>query len=142
MKKLLCEAIELTLDGQYSPRLLLQSEAMVVERLIKRWSLSGRLVTNHTVRVYNMQNVLADLWKPRKCVFMEELGLNLFRFDFGHPWERDRVVNGSSWTYEQHLLLLLKVADGKVGGDEILSNADFWVQKHDLPVGYVLEKVA
>ncbi|WCJ27830.1 hypothetical protein M5689_009554 [Euphorbia peplus] len=113
--------------------LTLEEADMALIAPVKKCSILGRFLTERTVRTRNMPSFLADLWQHVKGVSIEILGQNLFRFDFYHPWERERILKGSPWTYDQHLLLMAKMEDDIVQGDEELNRVDLWVQIYDLP---------
>ncbi|KAL6546434.1 hypothetical protein OROMI_022155 [Orobanche minor] len=83
-----------------------------------------------------MLQITASVWRPSRGMDAFEVGENLFRFDFYHEKELDRILEDGSWGYENNTLLCRKIDPGvpphKVG----LNTIDFWVQIHDIPSNY------
>ena len=46
----------------------------------KCWCLMGRLLSDREVDFEAFRNVLAALWRSAKCLFVKELGKNLYLF--------------------------------------------------------------
>lgn len=47
------------------------------------------------------------------------------------------MLEGGPWTYDNHLLILHKLAAGEIPSAIPLFFVDFWVQVYELPVGYM-----
>lgn len=108
----------------------------------QQWSAIGRFLTDRPINVLAMKNIMAAVWRPVKGVWIKELGPNLFIFQFFHELDLERVINGGPWTFEQHLLIFSKLETGMNPMQMDLVEVDFWVQVHDLPVGYMSERIA
>lgn len=106
------------------------------------WSAIGSFLTDRPINVLAMKNIMAAIWRPVKGVWIKELGPNLFIFQFFHELDLERVINGGPWTFEQHLLIFSKLENGMNPMQMVLFEVDFWVQVHDLPVGYMSERIA
>ncbi|KAF4383412.1 hypothetical protein G4B88_023986 [Cannabis sativa] len=61
------------------------------------------------------QNIMADLWKPGKGIFIKRLEQNRFLFQFYHEIDIQRVLDGSPWTYDRKQLLIERLKPGKEG---------------------------
>lgn len=60
----------------------------------------------------------------------------MFLIQVFHQIDMDRVLNGSPWTFNNHLLVLRRL---KLGEDPLkvpLEHVMFWVQIHDIPLGF------
>ncbi|WCJ34873.1 nucleic acid binding zinc ion binding [Euphorbia peplus] len=141
MESLMESASDLTLEEERGSGTILRREAVVVPQ-VQRWSLLGRFLTERSIRVDTMQNVMADLWEPRRGLCVEAIGPNLFRFDFFNQWERERAIKGGPYTFENQLLLVQKLEGDRVRGDEVFTKGDFWMYVYDLPSGFMSEHVA
>ncbi|MBA0551020.1 hypothetical protein Golob_021924 [Gossypium lobatum] len=53
-----------------------------------------------------------------------------------------RVIQGSPWTFSNHLLVFHRLEKGEDPIQVSLYYVDFWVQVHDLPVGFYKEQLA
>ncbi|KAH1091594.1 hypothetical protein J1N35_018851 [Gossypium stocksii] len=70
-------------------------------------------VTATIINFQLMRTVMANLWHPLGGVTITDIGEKIILFHFYYEVDRDRVVNGSPWTFNNHLLILsmLKVED-------------------------------
>ncbi|MFQ6669008.1 hypothetical protein Gotur_034431 [Gossypium turneri] len=62
--------------------------------------------------------------------------LNGFKF---YRMDLERVLKGSLWTFNRHLLLVHHLEDGEDSLKVSLIFSNFWVQIHDVPPGYFSE---
>ncbi|MBA0872648.1 hypothetical protein Goshw_017814 [Gossypium schwendimanii] len=53
-----------------------------------------------------MRSTMANLWHLVKGVKISDLGEKRFLFKFFHKMDLDRVLKGSPWTFNNHLLML------------------------------------
>lgn len=56
--------------------------------------LVGRFMTDKAIHFLSMQNTLASIWKPVKCMFFRDLGSSSFLFQFFHEKDVLRVEKG------------------------------------------------
>ncbi|MBA0699400.1 hypothetical protein Goari_001041 [Gossypium aridum] len=61
---------------------------------------------------------------------------------FFHEVDMDRVLWGSPWTFNNHLLVLHRLRKGEDPNFVPLVFVEFWVQVHDLLPGFYFEEVA
>ena len=86
-----------------------------------------------------MQNTLASIWRPVKGLCIKEIQPNLFLFQFYHKLDIKRVIDNGPWTFNDHMLLVKRLKPGDQPRKIDLFHANFWVQLHDLPVGFMSE---
>ncbi|CAN0905789.1 hypothetical protein LINGRAHAP2_LOCUS23867 [Linum grandiflorum] len=53
-----------------------------------------------------MRTQLANLWKPKEGITIEDKGDGLILFRFYHPRDLRLVVEGGPWSFDQNLLVL------------------------------------
>ncbi|KAH1032634.1 hypothetical protein J1N35_044808 [Gossypium stocksii] len=75
---------------------------------------------------------MANLWHPLGAVFITDIGEKRILFRFFCEVDRDRVVKGSPWTFNNHLLIIVILKEGEDPMEVPLNKANFWVQIHDL----------
>ncbi|KAF4375471.1 hypothetical protein F8388_024130 [Cannabis sativa] len=80
-----------------------------------KWCLIGRLLFGKVSDFQIFQNIMADLWKPGKGIFIKRLEQNRFLFQFYHEIDIQRVLDGSPWTYDRKQLLIERLKPGKEG---------------------------
>ncbi|KAL8524183.1 hypothetical protein ACS0TY_013958 [Phlomoides rotata] len=66
----------------------------------------GRFLTDQMINFTAMKNRMADIWKLVKGVTIRTLGNGRFMFEFYHPLDVSRVMDGLPWTFNNHPLLL------------------------------------
>ncbi|KAK6159100.1 hypothetical protein DH2020_006414 [Rehmannia glutinosa] len=84
-----------------------------------------------------MQNRIASLWRLVKGIFNKELSNRTFLFQFFHKLDSKRVLEGGPWTYDNYLLILHQLVAGEIPTSIALNFVDFWVQIHDLHIGFM-----
>ncbi|KAF4354122.1 hypothetical protein G4B88_017007 [Cannabis sativa] len=105
-----------------------------------RWCLIGRLLTSKVSDFLVFQNIMADLWKPGKGMYVKILEQNRLLFQFYHEIDIRRVINGSPWTYDRKQLITERLKPGGNPKNVMLNTLDMWVQIHDLQSGFRTEK--
>lgn len=68
--------------------------------------LVGRFINEGVVDFTAMQHTSASLWRPGKGLYIKELDVNLYIFQFYHELDIKRVINGSPWTFNRKALLI------------------------------------
>ncbi|KAL6507520.1 hypothetical protein OROGR_023715 [Orobanche gracilis] len=108
------------------------SDTVAVNR--DTWSLVGRFLTDKPIKVEAMQQVMASVWRPTRCIDVFKIGENLFRFDFYHEKERARIMeNIGPWSFENSTLACQYLEPGVPPETVRLEMVDMWVQVHGLP---------
>lgn len=103
--------------------------------------LVGRFVTKRSIRTHIMKERLSEVWRPVKGVSIREATPGVFLFQFFHIMDLERVMKGGPWTFDNHLLVLGRMQVGVPLHDIPLFHTEFWVQAHNLPVGFMTEAV-
>jgi hypothetical protein len=101
-----------------------------------RWLVIARV---HTTREYS------DLWFYKNmrsaCDLAQEVNIrslvnNMCTMQFSCPRDWDKVVEGGTWVFRGHLVILVPY-DGFTKSLEIpLNRCKIWIQIHDLPYGF------
>lgn len=81
-----------------------------------------------------------NLWHPLGGVQIFDLGEKIFLFKFYHRLDIiDRVINGASWTFNNHLLVFYWMKENEDPLQVPLVFTYFWVQIHDSQSVYSLK---
>ncbi|PPR96281.1 hypothetical protein GOBAR_AA24388 [Gossypium barbadense] len=89
-----------------------------------------------------MKSTMANLWHPVRGVQIQDLKEKRFLFQFFHAMDMDRVLKGSPWTFNNHLLILHPLQWGEDPLKIPLIFSPFWVQIHTIPMGFFYENLA
>lgn len=103
--------------------------------------LIGRFLTEKNINFQAMQNVLASIWRPREGMEIHHLGGRRYSFVFFHGLDRQKVVDGGPWTFEQSLLLHHKLETNEDAHLVQLNKMEIWVQVYDIPIGMLSSKL-
>lgn len=74
-------------------------------------------------------------------ITIKDIKPGLFLFQFFHADDMQWVRSGGPWSFDNALLVLNIVKPGEDPTSVSLTDIDFWIQIHDLPVGYMSEVV-
>ncbi|MBA0679675.1 hypothetical protein Goari_011432, partial [Gossypium aridum] len=80
-----------------------------------------------------MRNTMTNLWHSLEEGQISNLGGKRFMSKFFYEGDIDRVENGVSWTFNNHLLAIHRLKEDEDPLQIPLVTANFWVQVHDLP---------
>lgn len=72
----------------------------------------GCYLTTTTVNFQSMKTVLAKLWHPLGGVTITDIGEKMFLFRFYCEAEETRIMKGSLWTFNNHLLVVADLTNG------------------------------
>ncbi|KAH1215329.1 hypothetical protein GmHk_13G036490 [Glycine max] len=84
---------------------------------------------------------MANIWKPLKGVTISYIGNGTFLFRFYHQVDIQRVLKGGSWSFDRYMLILGVITEDENPLEIPLFNVPFWVQIHDLPLGFMSKRV-
>ncbi|XP_021766647.1 uncharacterized protein LOC110731120 [Chenopodium quinoa] len=90
-----------------------------------------------TVRSYNfeaLQRTLKQIWALKRDVIFRKIENNLFIIQFFHWRDKEKVLDGAPWNFDNQLLLM-----GEIHGDEQPDSIElkffpFWVRLYNLPL--------
>lgn len=103
--------------------------------------LIGRILTDKRIRFKHLQERSNHLWQPGKGVEIIPVDQEQYLFQFYHKIDAEKVLNGEPWFFENFNIVLQKIAPGAVLKAVALDKWDIWAQVHDLPFGFIQEKV-
>ncbi|KAH1082943.1 hypothetical protein J1N35_022704 [Gossypium stocksii] len=116
-------------------------DASVVDNEYK-YCLVGLCLIDSTAHFLSLRNTIAELWHPIGGVFILDLREKRYLFYFFHDIDINRVLAGTPWFFNNHLLILHKIQPGEDPVLVPLSTFEFWIQIHDLPTGMMTEAIA
>lgn len=102
----------------------------------------GSFLTTKVIQFQAMKLTLINLWHPYGGVRISNLVDKHFLFRFYYEIDFDRFLEGSSWTFNGHLLVFHKLRKGEDSMVVSLVFVDFWVQIHDLPLRLITDNMA
>ncbi|XP_074347410.1 uncharacterized protein LOC141686264 [Apium graveolens] len=103
--------------------------------------LVGRFLSEGVMDFQAMQQTLAAIWKPGRGVYIKEVDVNLYLFQFYHEVDIKRVLDGNPWSFNRKTLIIARMKEGEIPRCVNLDTLDLWVQIHDLRAGFMSERV-
>lgn len=96
--------------------------------------LLGKVLSLPRINLSALASTMQSVWRlPAECR-PRIVGDDLVLFQFPDPVERNRVLQGSPWTFDKRLLVLTKY-DGELPlGQVVFDQCEFWVQAFNLPL--------
>lgn len=77
-----------------------------------QWSLVDTFLTDKSINFDAIKRTFSALWRPVFGVWMQELGPNLFLYQFSHELDLQAVIDSSPWTFDQQLLVFTHLKPG------------------------------
>jgi hypothetical protein len=134
---LLEEWRKFSLTEDEAPGFFVDDDAMGNSKSLGSNCLLGRLITDKYFNKAALKSSMLRLWGVTRGITIKQIGENLFVFQFPNEHERSRVMNGSPWLFENHLLALTEF-DGSCLATQIQFNrCCFWVQLHGVPLYFM-----
>lgn len=127
----------LILDDEDGDDLDLKTAAMEVQPGTNHLAVVGSVLINKIVNFGVMRNTLLNLWHPDKGLYMQDFGQNRFLIQFFHVVDLRRVLDGSPWTFNNHLVLFHQLQPGNDPFTVQFHHALFWIQIHNVSMGHV-----
>ncbi|MBA0751816.1 hypothetical protein Gogos_000716 [Gossypium gossypioides] len=69
----------------------------------------GRCLTDSVVHFSSLRNTMVDLWHPIGGIFISDLSEKRYLFQFFHDVDMNRVLAGTPWLFNNHLILMHKI---------------------------------
>ncbi|XP_038710923.1 uncharacterized protein LOC120005387 [Tripterygium wilfordii] len=98
-----------------------------------RFSLLGRLLSSRSFNQEALFNTMRTIWKPVKGLEISIVGENLFLFRFFAKGDLNKVIEGSSWTFDKNPLLLTKYDGNLRMCDVAFDTLQIWVRFYNIP---------
>lgn len=101
----------------------------------------ARFISEGNIDFQAMQQRLAALWKPGMGVYIKDLDVNLYLFQFYHEVDVKRVLDGSPWSFNRRALIMSRLKEGENPLCVQLNNLDLRVQVYNLRAGFMSERI-
>lgn len=119
----------------------IEGDEIVEDETINR-SLVGKLWTTNSFNVRIFKQVIAQAWRLKHPVEIQELNKNLFLFKFSTKREADGVFKNGPWSFDRNLVVLKRTSGDEQPSNIKLSTNDFWARIYDLPLKLRSDAVA
>ncbi|KAK6160207.1 hypothetical protein DH2020_003588 [Rehmannia glutinosa] len=100
-------------------------------------SLVGKIFGTKKVNFIGLKSTLISIWQTREAFAVQEIGENAFQFVFRNTEDKDKVLTGKPWSFDNQYLLLKawdEMGNMKV---ENFNSVELWIQVWNLPLHWV-----
>ncbi|TXG53192.1 hypothetical protein EZV62_022361 [Acer yangbiense] len=103
--------------------------------------LVGKILSNKTVNREAFMRVIGKIWRVNEGFEIESVTGNVYTFYFKNENDRQRVMSGGLWSFDNALMVLVK-PEGKGTIESIQFRVtEFWVQIHQVPILCMTKKI-
>lgn len=95
--------------------------------------LLGKLVTVRRFNVEAFKRTMTLVWSVSNRLVIRMVGAHLFVFQFFHWRDKEKVLDGRPWSFDNQLLVLNEISGNEQPSKVILTHSPFWVRIKDLP---------
>ncbi|XP_021866524.1 uncharacterized protein [Spinacia oleracea] len=95
--------------------------------------LVGKLLTDRAYNVEGFKRTMSQAWSLVGKVIIRTIGSGRFVFQFFHWRDKEKVMAGRPWCFEQCLLILNDITSNEQPNAVVLNNSPFWVRIENLP---------
>ena len=83
-----------------------------------------------------------QLWHSTNGFKIRPFGDHRVLFVFNNLPDVERIINSETWSFDKHLVVLQQYENDSLPRNLKFDKATFWAQVHDMPVRFMLRKVA
>lgn len=73
--------------------------------------LVGRVITERPLNFDAVKRTLMHVWNLKEGVVIRSMGVNLFLFQFFHWRDRDKILAGRPWCFENKFLVIQEITE-------------------------------
>ncbi|KAG8493539.1 hypothetical protein CXB51_011042 [Gossypium anomalum] len=128
------------MDDEEDPLMVLGGDDE--ENYLYELCLVGRVLTDSVVHFSTLKNTLTDLWHPLRGVSIMEMEDKRILFRFYSEIDLQRVLDGVLWFFNRHLIIFHRLVKSEEPNMVPLWETMFWVQIHNLPIGFTTKGMA
>lgn len=97
-------------------------------------SIVGRVLTKRPYNFEAFKRTMNQIWMISKPALFRAIGNGLFIIQFVSQRDREKVLDGRPWTFDQCLVLLDVIKVGVQPSDIVLNHSPFWIRLYNLPL--------
>lgn len=133
-----CSKLKISNDEEVAIDLAAGFEDSVDDKISLR--LVGRILTEKALNFDAVKRTLLHIWSLKNGVVICAIGANLFLFQFFHWKDREKILLGRPWCFENKLIVLQEMDKDYIPADMVLNFSPFWIRLYDVPFGYRSEE--
>lgn len=100
-------------------------------------SLIGRIFGEKKANLVGIRNTMTKLWKNRGLKKVVALDQNVYQFVFKEEADREGVMKGRPWLFENQLLVLRYWEEGRCWKTDSFISSPLWIQVWNIPPHWI-----
>ncbi|XP_065620823.1 uncharacterized protein LOC136063823 [Quercus suber] len=121
----------LSLSDREGQGLCLKSDQAITEH-----GILARFLTKRPLNIDAIANTFTPLWRSKSGFKVKLLGNHLVLFSFASVNEVDRILSLEPWSFDKHIMVLLRYNKDISVKESELTKVPFWVQVFDIPLRF------
>ncbi|CAA0806409.1 Unknown protein [Striga hermonthica] len=105
-----------------------------------RLSLIGKVYGEKRANLNGLKATVGAIWTTKESFNVRGIGNNLFQFLFKSEEDRDRILDGKTWSFDGQYILLKKWEPDQTSFYEDEEKIKIWVQIHHVPLHWLTEE--
>ena len=94
----------------------------------------GKVLTVRTFNFEAMKRTLNQIWAISKGALFRLIENGMFVVQFASLKDKNKVMAGRPWTFDQNLVMLQEIEDDVQPSDIVMNRCPFWVRLYNLPM--------
>ncbi|KAL5831266.1 hypothetical protein ACOSQ4_016620 [Xanthoceras sorbifolium] len=133
--------LSFSLEDRDKPSIKLDGRLQEVGSMKLASCLADKLISNKLVNREAFRAIIPKSWRIRYGVKVEVVHENTFVFQFEDVMDRNCVLKGGSWSFNNALLVLEASTGSGALATMLFSYAEFWVQLHNVPLLFMTRDI-
>ncbi|XP_048504264.1 uncharacterized protein LOC125499468 [Beta vulgaris subsp. vulgaris] len=102
-------------------------------RLKTSLMLVGKVISERAVNLDALQRTMSQIWALHRNLVVRAIDSNTFVFQFFHWKDKEKILAGRPWSFDQKLLVLNEIVGDEQPSQVVLDSSPFWVRLYNLP---------
>ncbi|CAA0831274.1 Unknown protein, partial [Striga hermonthica] len=102
-----------------------------------RRSVLGKIIGDRKASIFGIKRMMSVVWQTSMAFEVKEVEANIFQFIFGCKEDKEKVLAGVNWVFENQYLVLQDWREGLSFQDPSFNEISLWVQVHKLPLNWL-----
>lgn len=95
--------------------------------------LVGKVISERAVNLEALRRTMSQIWALHRYMVVRVIGTNTFVFQFFHWKDKEKVMDGRPWCFDQKLLVIDAIKGDEQPSQVNLDTSPFWTRIYNLP---------
>lgn len=96
--------------------------------------LVGKVISERAVNLDALTRTMSQIWALHRNMVVRAIDSNTFVFQFFHWKDKEKILDGRPWSFDQKLLVLDEIQVDEQPSQVRLDKSSFWVRIYNLPL--------